>query len=117
MVALVSDFGQFCLLFAFCVSSYAVVSSFLGGKLVNRRLVQTAERAVMAVCALVTLTVFSLWYQLLKDNFNLRFVSSNSNRAMPWFYKFGALWGGQEGSLVFWCWILSLFSLAAVVLN
>ena len=117
MLALVSDFGQFCMLFAFCLSCYAIVSSFLGGRLGNRRLVETAERAVMAVCGLVTLTVFSLWYQLLNDNFNLQFVAANSNRAMPWFYKFGALWGGQEGSLVFWCWILSLFSVTAVVLN
>ncbi|MCI0421256.1 MAG: heme lyase CcmF/NrfE family subunit [Acidobacteria bacterium] len=117
MLALVSDFGQFCLLFAFCLSSYAVVSSFLGGKMGNRRLVETAERAVIAVCALVTLTVCTLWYQLLNDNFNLQYVASNSNRAMPWYYKFGALWGGQEGSLVFWCWILCLYCLATVLIN
>jgi cytochrome c biogenesis factor len=92
MLALVSDFGQFCMLFAFCLSCYAIVSSFLGGKLGNRRLVETAERAVMAVCGLVTLTVFSLWYQLLNDNFNLQFVAANSNRAMPWQIM---LWGTE----------------------
>ena len=117
MLALVSDFGQFCMLFAFCLSVYAAGSSFLGGKLGNRRLVVTAERSVIAVCGLVTLTVGTLWYQLLNSNFGLQFVAQNSNRAMPWYYKFGALWGGQEGSLVFWCWILCLFSTVAVVLN
>jgi cytochrome c-type biogenesis protein CcmF len=117
MLALVSDFGQFCLLFALCLSVYAVFSAFLGGKLGHRRLVETAERSVIIVCVLVTLTVFSLWYQLLSNNFNLQFIAQNSNRAMPWYYKFGALWGGQEGSLVFWCWILSLFGMATVMLN
>ncbi len=117
MLALVSDFGQFCLLFAFCLSGYAVLASFLGGRQGNRRLVETAERSVLAVGALVTATVFVLWYQLLNDNFNLQFIASNSNRAMPWFYKFGALWGGQEGSLVFWCWILSLYCVTAVLIN
>ena len=46
MLALVRDFGQFCLLFAFCLSCYAIVSSFLGGKLVNRRLVEEAGLVV-----------------------------------------------------------------------
>jgi cytochrome c-type biogenesis protein CcmF len=117
MLAHVNNFGQYCLLFAFCLSVYGVCSSFLGGRLGNRRLVETAERSVIVVCVLITLTVFSLWYQLLNNNFGLQFVAQNSNRAMPWYYKFGALWGGQEGSLVFWCWILSLFSTTAVVLN
>ena len=117
MLALTSNFGQFCLLFAFCLSVYAVVSSFLAGKLGHRRLVQTAERSVIVVCVLVTLTVGTLWYQLLNNNFGLQFVAQNSNRAMPWFYKFGALWGGQEGSLVFWCWILSIYCMCAVVIN
>jgi cytochrome c-type biogenesis protein CcmF len=103
MLTLVSDFGQFCLLFAFCLACYAAVGSFLGGAIGHRRLVETAENSVIAMSTLVTLTVFSLWYQLISNNFNLQFVAQNSSRAMPWYYKFGALWGGQEGSLVFWC--------------
>ena len=44
MLALTSNFGQFCLLFAFCLSVYAVVSSFLAGRLSHRRLVQVIAR-------------------------------------------------------------------------
>ena len=36
---------------------------------------------------------------------------------MPWYYKVGALWGGQEGSLLFWCWILTLFSMVTVLVH
>ena len=36
---------------------------------------------------------------------------------MPAFYKLGALWGGQEGSLLFWCWLLTLFSAATVFIH
>ncbi len=117
MESLIADIGQFCLLLAFCFSCYAMVASFLGGKAGHRRLVETAERSVIAVAGLVTLTVFSLWYQLIGSNFSLFYVASTSNRAMPSFYKIAALWGGQEGSLVFWCWILSLYALVAVILN
>ena len=117
MQALLIDVGQFLLLLAFCLSCYAMAASFLGGKLGHRRLADTAERSVLAICGLVTLAVFSLWYQLLNNNFLLQYVASNSNRAMPWFYKFGALWGGQEGSLLFWCWLLTLYSAAAVLIH
>ena len=117
MEVIVSNIGQFCLLFAFCLSCYAMVASFLGGKVGHRRLVDTAERSMVAVCVLVTLTVCTLWYELNVGNFSLQYVASHSNRAMPWYYKIGALWGGQEGSLVFWCWILSIYSLVTVLLN
>jgi len=117
MEVIVSNIGQFCLLFAFCLSCYAMVASFLGGQVGHRRLVDTAERSMVAVCVLVTLTVGTLWYELNVGNFSLQYVASHSNRAMPWYYKIGALWGGQEGSLVFWCWILSIYALVTVLLN
>ena len=117
METAISNIGQFCLLSAFGLSIYSMVASFLGGKLGRRRLVESAERGVMAICPWVTLSVFSLWYELLVGNFNLNSVAMTSNRAMPWYYKFGALWGGQEGSLVFWCWILSLYSLVTVIVH
>jgi cytochrome c-type biogenesis protein CcmF len=117
MENVISDIGQFCLLFAFGLSIYSMVASFLGGKLGHRRLVQSSERGVVTICILVTLAVFSLWYQLLVGNFNLQSVAMTSNRAMPWYYKFGALWGGQEGSLIFWCWILSLYSFVTVIVH
>ena len=64
-----------------------------------------------------TVAVMSLWYQLVTSNFQLQYVASSSNQAMPWYYKVGALWGGQEGSLLFWCWILTLFSMVTVLVH
>jgi cytochrome c-type biogenesis protein CcmF len=117
MQAIIADIGQFSLLLAFCFSCYALVSSFVGGRAGHRRLVETAERSVLVVFGLVTLTIITMWYQLMVSNFSLFFVASNSNRAMPWFYKIGALWGGQEGSLLFWCWILCIYASITVLVN
>ncbi len=33
------------------------------------------------------------------------------------FYKFAALWSGQEGSLLFWSWLLSIYAFLALFLN
>ena len=54
---------------------------------------------------------------LFTDNFSLAYVAEHSNRALPLFYKFAALWSGQEGSLLFWSWLLSIYAFCALFLN
>ena len=107
MQEFLTNIGQFSMLLAFGLSCYSLFASFLAGRFAHRRLADTGERAAVAVCGLVTVAVFALWYQLITSNFHLQYVASSSNQAMPWYYKIGALWGGQEGSLLFWCWILN----------
>jgi len=51
------------------------------------------------------------------NDFRLAAVAGHSNRALPWYYKITALWSGQEGSLLFWSWILGNYSMVAVLLN
>ena len=117
MQELLTNIGQFSMLLAFGLSCYSLVASFLAGRFAHRRLADTGERAAVAVCGLVTVAVLALWYQLITSNFHLQYVASSSNQAMPWYYKIGALWGGQEGSLLFWCWILTLFSMVTVLVH
>src|SRR6202521_1980748 len=71
----------------------------------------------MAVCALVTLAVASLEFYFFTDNFSMAYVAAHSNRALPAFYKFAALWAGQEGSLLFWSWLLSIYVFSALFAN
>lgn len=54
-----------------------------------------------------------LIHALLTSDFRLSYVAAHSNRAMPDLYKFAAWWGGQEGSLLLWSWVLSAY--AAIV--
>src|SRR6266487_3773044 len=51
---------------------------------------------------------------LLSHDFHLQYVANVSNRAMPTFYVIAALWGGQEGSMMLWLWILALYSALVV---
>ncbi|MDI3270711.1 MAG: cytochrome c biogenesis protein CcsA, partial [Bacillota bacterium] len=56
------------------------------------------------------LSSFLMEYLLLTDRFAFLYVAAHSSRATPFIYKAGALWGGQEGSLLFWLTLLLLFS-------
>jgi len=110
-------FGSFALLLAFLAAVYAFAAGIAG--ILTRRtlLAKSAHNAGMAVFALVTLAVASLEYYFFTDNFSMAYVAAHSNRALPAFYKFAALWAGQEGSLLFWSWLLSLYVFSALFVN
>jgi cytochrome c-type biogenesis protein CcmF len=110
-------FGSFALLLAFLAAVYAFGAGIAG--ILTRRalLTKSARNAGMAVFGLVTLAVASLEYFFFTDNFSLAYVASHSNRALPAFYKFAALWAGQEGSLLWWSWLLSVYAFLALFLN
>jgi cytochrome c-type biogenesis protein CcmF len=107
------NLGSLAILLAFCVSLYAVFASVVG-RLKNKPfLLVSGQRAVYSVFVLVTLASGILVYALMTGDFRFAYVAAHSNRTMPILYKFAAWWGGQEGSLLFWSWLLS--SYAAVV--
>lgn len=82
----------------------------------NVRLVQAGKRALLSAAIATTLASIALAYLFLTDNFQVEYVASYSDRALPLFYKLTAFWAGQKGSLLFWAWVLSLF-IALVVFN
>lgn len=112
---MIFNVGYLILVTALILAAIGVVAGFWGGRTRNTRLAATSTNAVYAVTALVSISAALLWYALLTDQFQLSYVWNHSERALPNFYKFSALWGGQAGSLLFWVLILSLFSMAVTV--
>jgi cytochrome c-type biogenesis protein CcmF len=107
------NLGSLAILLAFCAALYATVASVIGGARHKPFLVVSGRRAVYSVWVLVTLASGILVYSLMTGDFRFAYVAEHSNRSMPMLYKFAAWWGGQEGSLLFWSWLLSGY--AAVV--
>jgi len=107
------NLGSLAILLAFCAALYATVASVIGGARHKPFLVVSGQRAVYSVWVLVTLASGILVYSLMTGDFRFAYVAEHSNRSMPMLYKFAAWWGGQEGSLLFWSWLLSGY--AAVV--
>ncbi|MGA8367719.1 MAG: heme lyase CcmF/NrfE family subunit [Candidatus Acidiferrales bacterium] len=110
-------FGSFALLLALVAAVYAFAAGIAG--ILTRRslLTKSAHNAGMAVFGLITLAVGALEYFFFTDDFSMAYVAAHSNRALPVFYKFAALWAGQEGSLLFWSWLLSIYAFSALFLN
>jgi len=102
-------FGSFALLLAFVCAAYAVVGGIFAIRTRNPFLVKSARNAGMAVCVLIVLGVASLEYLFFTDNFSVAYVVQHSSHTQSTFFKFAALWSGQEGSLLFWSLILSFY--------
>ena len=112
-----SDIGRAALMFAFCAAIYAAVIALLGAYLRRQKMIQSAQRATYGVFGLVTIAMVVMLYALLTHDFRLQYVASVSSRAMPTFYVIAALWGGQEGSMLLWLWLLAMYSTIAVAQN
>ena len=111
------NLGSLAVLLAFCIAIYALIGSVVGK--IKRRpfLVLSAERAVYSVWVLITVASAILVYALITGDFRFSYAVQHSNRAMPLLYKFAAWWGGQEGSLLFWSWLLSTYATVVVFTN
>src|SRR5215471_16864601 len=111
------NLGSLAILLAFCVALYATVASVVG-RLKNKPfLVVSGRRAAYATWVLMTTASAILVYALMTGDFRFSYVAEHSNRTMPMLYKFAAWWGGQEGSLLFWSWLLSTYTAVVVFSN
>jgi len=102
--------GDFCLLFALALSLYSFVVGIIGVVRKDRvgyMLAETARRAGIASFVAVTGAALALVWAALNNDFSVAYILHHSNRALPTPYKLAALWSGQEGSLLFWAWLLS----------
>ncbi len=111
------NIGALALLLAFCISLYAIVSSVVGRLRKKPFLTLSAERAVLAVWVLVATASAILVYSLMTGDFRMAYVASHSNRDMLPFYKLAAWWSGQEGSLLFWSFVLSTYAAIVVLIT
>ena len=112
-----NEVGTIGLIAALAFAAYGVIAGALGGKLRSPRMVKSAERAAAAFFVSITLAIVALETQILGDNFHNAYVAAHSNRDLPLYYKIAVLWAGQDGSLLFWTWLLSIYGGLAVLLN
>lgn len=108
---MISSFGYMTLALAFLLSLYGLVILIFGLIQKSPAFIESARRALLLIFPLSTAGILVLAFLLFTDRFDVAYVYSVSSREMPAYLKLTALWGGQEGSLLFWSWLLSGFSL------
>jgi cytochrome c-type biogenesis protein CcmF len=108
--------GFVAVVLALALATYAAMAALIGARQQRPELVLSARNAAWGVAGFLTLAVIILEYLLITGHYQTKYVHDTSNIAAPLFFRMTALWGSQNGSLLFWCWLLSLFG-AAVLLR
>ncbi|HUK55377.1 MAG TPA: heme lyase CcmF/NrfE family subunit [Nitrospiria bacterium] len=111
------EIGHFSVVLALVLSVVAMVSPIVGLKTGRPDLVRVARQAVTLNFFLVSIGMASLIYSFLTNDYSVKYVMATSNSKLPVFYKVAGLWGGHEGSLMLWVWILTAYSTLAVWLH
>jgi cytochrome c-type biogenesis protein CcmF len=110
-------FHYILLVFSFFIAFFQCVIPFWG--VFRQRIVwmKLAKPLAWMQCLLLGIVFFSLAFAFLSNDFSLIYVAQNSNSHLPWFYRVCAVWGGHEGSILLWVFILGLWTVAITLLT
>src|SRR5687768_3623031 len=109
--------GYAVLLTTFVVCSYAAAVSVAGARRGSRRLVESGIGAFHMVTALMVMASVLMIHAFVTDDFSIRYVSRYSDSFQPLFFKITSYWGGLDGSIMFWVFLLACFGSLAVHVN
>jgi len=112
-----AELGQVCLLLALLSAVALGIFPILGARSGQHRLMAIATRGAVVQAALVAGAFALLTYAFLVQDFSIEYVALNSNSLLPRQYRFSAVWGAHEGSLLLWELILSLWTLAVALFS
>ncbi len=111
------DLGYAFLLLAAIVATWTAAAAVVGHHRGSNRLVESARYGVFGMFGLLSCASLVLIYLFLAGDYSVKYVQHYSDRSMPLFYKATAMWGGQDGSLLFWVWVMSIWAAIAVHQN
>ena len=109
--------GYLSLWLACLIGLWGAITGFVGGAQGRADLQQSARHATFALFGALAVAVISLEIAIFRHDFTLQYVVSRTSRNLPTFYLWSALYSGQEGSLLFWAAVLSLFAMLTQVLT
>src|SRR5881392_1699501 len=112
-----ASLGSFLLLACFVICSYAAVISVIGARRGSRPLIESGIGAFYLVTALMTAASAVMINAFLTNDYSIKYVAHYSDSVQPLFYKITSYWGGLDGSIMFWVFLLSIFGSLAVYVN
>tara|TARA_Y100000814_G_scaffold25724_6_gene17063 strand:+ start:3199 stop:5121 length:1923 start_codon:yes stop_codon:yes gene_type:complete len=108
---LLNNIGETLLFISFLAGLLGLYSYLVGIRKKSNLLVFIGTRSILAIFALLSISVLVLIYLLTTKDYSNAYVAKNISNDLSFIYSIAALWAGQEGSLLLWSWILSLYTL------
>ena len=109
---MIPELGQFALALAICLALCQAALPLAGAHFGKPEWMAFARPAATGQFVFIAFAIGILAHAFLTDDFSVRYVALNSNSELPAQYKFAAVWGGHEGSLLLWIFVLAIWTLA-----
>lgn len=113
----VPEIGHFTLVLALFMAISQSVLPLLGVHFGNTLWMRSSRSLASGIFVFVSLALACLAYSFLVDDFSVAYVAGQSNTLLPVEYKISAVWGGHEGSLLLWVWMLAAWTLAVAIFS
>ncbi|MBU2887124.1 heme lyase CcmF/NrfE family subunit [Gilvimarinus agarilyticus] len=114
---MVPELGHFALIIALGLSAVLFVLPLWGAYTANTTLMYSGRSLATGQFIMVSIALACLGYAFLHDDFSVSYIAGHSNSLMPVYYKISAIWGGHEGSLLLWMFMLSGWTFAIAMLS
>jgi len=114
---MIPEIGQFSLILALFVALATGTFSVVGAQQGRRDWMALARPGAQALWLLTLLSFVCLAYAFLNNDFSVLYVSQHSNSQLPAIYRFAAVWGGHEGSLLLWLLMLCSWMMAVSIFS
>ncbi len=115
---MIAEIGRFLIALAFIASVVQTVLAWRGADQGGRGPAAAAGRAATEIAVLAAGAAFILLIaSFIRSDFSIAYVAANSHVDKPLPYKIAGAWGGHEGSMLLWCWILALFGLGLAMIG
>jgi cytochrome c-type biogenesis protein CcmF len=111
------ELGQFSLILALLLAFVQFTLPIYGAWRGNATLIGLARPVVAGQAVFVVLAFALLTYAFVTQDFSVAYVAQNSNLSLPWYYRFPAVWGAHEGSLLLWILILNVWTVAVAAFS
>lgn len=109
---MIPELGEFALILALGFSFILAVVPLYGAATLNALWMDYAKPLAKAQFTFLLISFMCLAYAFANDDFSVQYVANHSNSQLPIQFKLSAIWGGHEGSLLLWAFILSGWTLA-----
>ena len=114
---LIPELGHLAMILALCLALVQSTLPLYGAWRGDRLWMRLAVPAAHGQFWMLLFAFACLTWAFVTDDFSVAYVASNSNSALPWYYKFSAVWGSHEGSLLLWTLILGGWTLAVSIFS
>ncbi len=106
---MIPELGHFALILGLCTAIVLAVVPMIGSFTGQRSWMDIARPAAGAHAFALSLSYACLTWAFISNDFSVLYVANTSNTGLPFIYKISGVWGGHEGSILFWCFISALW--------